>query len=315
MDRLRADRSLSRWTLTGLSGAMLTLQAACIVVVPEARPLLMRRRGVLTQEVEARPVLGPDYIDQDVQLESSTGTRVELSVRIPSDSAGLSRPAVLLIGGHRTGRDAARLVSDTHGAVVAALSYPTRVRRIENLHDFFAVRRALLDTPAAISLAMDYLSALEEVDPERIELVGVSLGAPFACVAGSLDKRFQRVWAIHGGGSPERLLSHALRERMSWGPARRWAARSLTLASLATLLAPEDWVAGISPRPFVMINARGDERIPDECVELLFAAARKPKDLMWIDGGHVDPDEAQIVQELCDLVLGQIMSELPSAGN
>ena len=294
-----------------LVGWGLALQTSCIVVLPEAEALLSRHQGELTQSHEEPAQTGEHYVDQEVRLESSRGLTVEMTVRVPLLPSDSPRPAVLLVGGHRTGREAARLVSDSHGAVVAALSYPTRIRKIRDLDDFFAVRRGITDTPAAISLAMDYLRERAEVDPERIELVGVSLGAPFVCVAGSRDPRFRRVWAIHGGGSPERLLAHALREEIGWAPLRRWVARSLTLASLATLLAPEDWVAGISPRPFVMVNARGDERIPAECVELLYAAAREPKELLWIDGNHVDPDETQLVQDLCDLVLERVVGESP----
>ncbi len=216
---------------------------------------------------------------------------------------GAPRAALLLLGGHRTGRRATQLVPGTTKAVVAAMSYPTRLERIRGLSDALAARRAILDTPAAVMLCADYLGARPEVDPTRIELVGVSLGAPFVCVAGALDARFARVWAIHGGGSPARLLTAALR-RDSDSPILCWlGGRSLAAFAHGIALAPESWVGRIAPRPFVMVNARDDDSIPRVCVEILHAAASEPKELVWVAGGHVDKGKQEQIRELCSLVL------------
>jgi dienelactone hydrolase len=82
------------------------------------------------------------------------------------------------------------------------------------------IRQALLDTPAAVFLAIDYLLTRPDVDPARVELVGASFGTPFATVAGALDPRVTRVWSVHGAGEPYTLMSHNLRKSVPWGPAR-----------------------------------------------------------------------------------------------
>jgi len=42
-----------------------------------------------------------------------------------------------------------------------------------------------------------------------------------------------------------------------------------------------------------MVCASGDERIPRGSVERLFDAAREPKELVWVDGLHLDGDRPE----------------------
>lgn len=249
------------------------------------------------------------YLDQDLVLVSTSGLEVELLVRRP---AGITEPAplVLLLGGLETGKAAARLVEADRPVVVAALSYPTELHKIRTdlglFDDITAARRAILDTPAALMLAIDHLSRQPFVDPSRIELVGVSLGAPFAVVAGALDPRVDRVWSIHGGGDPAAMIDKGLESRIGFGPAR-WAVAKLA-AQLAhsSSVAPERWVGKIAPRPFIMVNAEHDERIPRTCVDTLFDAAGEPRELIWDPGAHIDVDRDARLRGLTELVLDRI---------
>lgn len=280
---------------------------AWLVRDPTAR-ILERRGGIARVEIELVRA-GEAYRDEELRLVSTSGLEVELAIRRPAGESARALPTALILGGNRTGRDAAWLVEAGRGTVVAALSYPTRVQRIEGPSDAFDVRRAILDTPAAVMLAMDHLVSLPEVDPARVELVGVSLGAPFACVVGALDHRFRRVWSIHGGGDPLRLFDHALAKDVGFAPARVVAAFSIALAAHGFELAPEAWAGRIAPTPFVMVNAEGDRRIPRTCVETLYAAAREPKELRWVEGAHVSGRDEEQVRALCALVLERMRAD------
>ena len=55
-----------------------------------------------------------------------------------------------------------------------------------------------------------------------------------------------------------------------------------------------------------MVCASGDERIPRESVERLFEAAGSPKELVWVDGAHLDGDK----QESLDPVLAVVLERL-----
>jgi dienelactone hydrolase len=312
-DIVSANDTTSRtrcWNRFDGAGRVLALAglAGC-VCDPAAR--ILERRGSLVSAVEGELVAGSGHVDQEVALVASSGLEVELVVRRPEDRNGVERrPVALILGGADTGRQAARLVPDTHGIVVAAMSYPTDVRRIGGLADALDVRRAILDTPSAVMLSLDWLLAQPYADPARVELVGVSLGAPFACVAGSLDERVRRVWSIHGGGSPARLIAHALDDEL-WAPCAWLGGRAIAWLAHGYTLAPERWVAGIAPRELVMVNALDDEDIPRACVELLFAAAREPKELRWLPGGHIDKDDEERIRALCRMVVEAVVNAQP----
>ena len=309
MGRRGSARSPRRRTRTRFAVASVALVlagiAGCLLLLRDPTARILDRRGLLESALEGELVRDSGHVDQEVRLVSTSGLEVQLAIRRPDDGAAIPRALVLILGGHDTGRAAARLFPDTHGLVVAAVSYPTSVTRIRKIADFFDVRDAILDTPSALMLSLDYLCARSYADPARVELVGVSLGAPFACVAGSLDDRVRRVWAIHGGGSPSRLLAHSLHDDLP-APLCGLAGYALAFVAHGMTLAPEDWVARIAPRSFVMINGLDDERIPRACVDLLYAAAHEPKELVWIPGGHIDKHDETRMRELCDMVVAAV---------
>jgi hypothetical protein len=117
------------------------------------------------------------------------------------------------------------------------------------------------------------------------------------------------VWSLHGGGDPYALIELNLRKRIGFAPARHVVTSVAWVLGNCRCLAPERWVARISPRPLYFINAKDDERVPRECVELLWNAAREPKEMVWIEGRHVEPKRVEIVQELVDRVLTRMADE------
>jgi dienelactone hydrolase len=249
------------------------------------------------------------YEVRRVRVTATSGLAVELTIRrAPDDSAG-PLPLVSILGGHYTGRDAVRLLGDTRGTVVAALSYPfegdPRPHAATFVREIPLIRKAFLDTPPSIMLALDYLLRRPDVDRSRVEAVGVSLGAPFVTIAGALDPRITRVWVLHGSGGSFAPLEMNMRRTIGFAPLRWVAAGVANVIIAGPRLAPERWVADIAPRPFVMVSAEGDERLPRHAVERLFHAAREPKEMIWMPGEHIHADEATIGR-LTEIVLERV---------
>lgn len=305
-----------------VAGLLVTLALVLLVgtvgalwLVRDPAPHFAARYAPIVAVEESAPRVEDGHRVHDASLTSASGLAVDLTVKRPlADSADTAaptpRPLVLLLGGHRTGRDAAALIADTRGAVVASLSYPfdgnDRAKGVAVAREAPGIRGAMLDTPPAIRVALDYLLAQPWVDPTRVEGVGVSLGAPFMTIAGALDARIGRVWSIHGAGDPYRLLSANL-ERYVGGAGPRAAVAGLAHVAInGPGLAPERWVGQIAPRPFVMINASDDTRIPRDAVLTLYDAADEPRELVWMTGGHVGPRRADIVQRLVDMVFARM---------
>lgn len=271
-------------------------------------PRIRARHGQLAN-VSSGPLAADSvHVNQIVRLTSTSGLTVQLMLRYPADSGTVSRrPVFLILGGYRTGDRAATLIPDTHGNMVAALAYPYEgdlgVKGLAVVPEVPAIRGAILDTPAAILLAVDYLLSRPDVDSTRIELVGASFGTPFATMTGALDARVTRVWSLHGAAWPYRQIELNLRRPIPFAPAR------IVVAGLATLFAsgprfdPERWAPQIAPRPFIMINAREDERMPREGIEALYAAAKEPKEIIWLEGLHMQSNRKEILAGLVETVL------------
>lgn len=305
-DPKRAWHRAWRWLAGGL--LLLVLVAAgwlALQLRTKEAYFAARRTTVATAEVAPTRVEAGGFLSQAVRVVGANGLAVELRVlRPPVD--GARHPLVVLLGGHRTGRNAVDLLGAPGPLVVAALDYPydgpERPRGWrQSLAAIPAARRALLDTPPAVWLALDWLLAQPWVDPGRAELVGVSLGVPFAAVAGAGEPRFGRVWLIHGGADNRAWLEHNLGSKVKSDRLRHLAGGLGYLLAHGPTLEPERWVPRIAPRPVIIIGAREDRRLPARLVEQLHAAAGAPKELIWTDGGHIDR-RPEAVRQLLDVV-------------
>ncbi|WP_396222699.1 alpha/beta hydrolase family protein [Gemmatimonas sp.] len=273
------------------------------------------RRGEVASVTRDEATVEEGHYIEAVTVRSTSGVTVPMLVKRPlADSAA---PLVVVLGGHATGRDAARLIPDTRGRVVVALSYPyTGPHRMKGLEIFKwapDIRQALHDTPPAIQLALDWLLQQPWVDAREVHGVGASLGTPFMTVAAALDPRITHVWSVHGAGQSRALLAHNARESMPHLLAPLAGALADVIIS-GPYLTPERWAARIAPRPFTMINATNDERLPRAAVEALYDAAQQPKTLLWMPGQHVQPNRPEVVRALVTTVL-QRMEPAPAESN
>lgn len=267
-------------------------------------PGFAARRGEVASVTRDAATVEEGHRIEAVTVRSTSGVTVPMLVKRPlADSAA---PLVLILGGHATGRDAARLIPDTRGRVVVALSYPYtgphRMKGLEILKWAPDIRQALHDTPPAIQLALDWLLQQPWVNAREVHGVGASLGTPFMTVAAALDPRITHVWSVHGAGRTRDLLAHNAQESM---PAL-FAPLAGTLADVIVggpYLTPEKWVQRVAPRPYTMLNATEDERLPRPAIEALYAAASQPKAIVWFPGKHVQPNRPEIVRALVTTVL------------
>jgi dienelactone hydrolase len=305
-----------RQLLLAIVATSATIAAAVAYLLRDPTPRFLARRSSLATVAESAPSLERGYELRPVRLTATSGLSLELTVRRAMEDSVGRLPLVVILGGHHTGRDAVRLLGDTRGTLVAAVSYPfagdPRPDAATFLREIPAIRAAFLDTPPALMLALDYLLRRLDVDSARVELVGVSLGAPFVSIAGALDTRFTRVWVLHGSGGSFAPLEMNMRPTIRFAPLRMVAAAVANVIIAGPRLAPEHWVRRIAPRPFVMVSAEGDERLPRAAVEALYRSAREPKRLIWMPGRHVHADTATI-RQLADIVLAEVRADASEA--
>jgi len=145
-----------------------------------------------------------------------------------------------------------------------------------------AVRQGVRDVRRGAA----WLRARREVDPERVGIVGVSLGAFMAELAAGADGGFDRCAFVLGGGSIADAVWSGSRDT------RKIAAlleeRGWPRAKAAPLLAPLEPIglaAGVRREGVLMINCRADEVVPPASTERYWEALGRPP-IVWYDGGH-----------------------------
>ena len=295
--------------------AMLIVGAGCSVAVVawllrDPEPIFASRRGALVSIDTLPSTTDGATSEQEVHLVSSSGLRVVLAVRRPA-SASLDerRQLFLALGGQQRGRASGALVGDTRGAVIASLEYPfdgdRRAKGVALVAQVPAIRRAFYDTPPAVSIALDYLLSRADVDPTRVELVGASFGAPFATIAAARDSRVSRLWIVQGGGRPFAMIDQGLKRDVPLAVLRWPLAGIATLLASGPRLAPERWIGRVAPRPVFLLSARDDERIPRASADALWAAAREPRERIWLPGAHLQGDRPDVMQMVVDSVMAR----------
>ncbi|MGH7638207.1 MAG: hypothetical protein ACREOK_11200 [Gemmatimonadaceae bacterium] len=295
-----------------ISAAVLVggLCALTLYLLRDLRPRFEDRRSSLASVEESEPIIEGNSSFQDVTLTAASGLQVRINVRRQVADSGQALPGVVILGGHVTGLASARLVGETPGIAVVGMSYPftgnPKPGTATFLREIPKIRAAFLDTPPALMLVMDYLYRRSDVDTTRVEAVGVSLGAPFVTIAGALDTRYTRIWALHGSGGSYAPLEASMRRTIKFAPLRYLAAAIANVLISGPRLAPENWAAQISPRPFVMVNATDDERLPRESVDALYAGAAEPKEIIWMRGRHIHAD-AETIQRLVRIVMERVV--------
>jgi hypothetical protein len=261
-----------------------------------------QRHGTLAGSELLEATNTPVQTAEFIRLSSTSGLQVSARV-IRSITADERLPVLIVLGGHRTGSDAVDLFGTVGRRAVVALDYPydgpEKIRGFgQAITALPRARRAFIDTPPAVSLAVDWILEQAWSDPDQLVVIGASLGVPFAALVTARDQRIAGTLLVHGAADNLGWLETQVARRNDWKILHRplatlifWLAHGPSFDSAAH-------VAEISPRPVVIIGAREDERTAEGQTEALFAAAGEPKILRWTTGRHVQPGRTEIIEEL-----------------
>ncbi len=302
-------RTVVRRTAVGLAvcAAAVAAWVAYVALHDYSAEFLERKGSMTSARIEQR---NGDAERQWLTLTSRSGLRVACGLLVPRQSSGRI-PAVVLLGGKATGKYAVDYALGIEDVIVVAPDYPYEPRPSYSMSEFVgdvpAIRRALLDMVPSVMLVFDYLSTRSDVDTTRIILLGYSFGAPFVPCVIAHDRRPAVGAMVYGGGDLSSLIRHNVRRYE--GPvisALVGAAGGIFLHPLE----PMRYVGRMAPVPLLMINGTDDEQIPQENAEMLFAAARDPKELVWIPSHHVNPRNV----ELTLLIIATLRERLVARG-
>lgn len=137
----------------------------------------------------------------------------------------------------------------------------------------------------AVRAGVDYLAARSELDANRLGILGFSMGGYIAAIAAAQDPRLH---AVVLSATPTDARVHTLYEYRRW----TWVGQRAALWALERHgmdlngPAPIREVARIAPRPLLIFGGKQDLVVPESMLRSLFDAAREPKQLVLIEGGH-----------------------------
>jgi fermentation-respiration switch protein FrsA (DUF1100 family) len=297
-----------------LYATVLLLVALGIYVLELAIPkrdYFTERRGTLAAtEILVSSENGT--VQKTLRLESTSGLSVRMRVARPATAPGETLPVIIVMGGENTGKDAVDLVGEPDGVAYVALDYP--YDGDQELDAFFEsiaaipdIQQAFLDSPPAMSLALDWVAQQPWFDEQRVELVGASLGVPFTAVAGAIDSRFTRVWLLHGGADNVSWVMHAGRKYIRNEFLRGIVARGALLLVYGNSFRTLDWIPEIAPRQLVVVMAKDDDYVPPEAqAPFVEAAGSEHVDVIWTEGQHIRPTRKEELQQLLDVVLSRV---------
>jgi cephalosporin-C deacetylase-like acetyl esterase len=148
-------------------------------------------------------------------------------------------------------------------------------------------RAAYVQNVIDLRRAVDLLSQRDDVDPERLALVGFSYGGVLAGILAGLERRFDAIVVMSG---PGRMTSFLGREGRSWvraAPAGRRAARRTQLTRYLAHMRAVDAVpyVGRATAPLLFQFGRRDD-MPRAWFDAYTRAAPAGKRVQFYAAGH-----------------------------
>lgn len=150
-----------------------------------------------------------------------------------------------------------------------------------------AFRRRAAVTVVDTRRLVDYLQSREDIDPNRIYLVGASYGAITGSTATAKEPRLRAAVLVYGGGNLEKLLNAPLIREGAGRFAKLLDPVVVPFAKFYLGIAdPVRHVGGIAPRPVLFQNGSKDTLVCPRAGQAFYDACREPKSISWYDSDH-----------------------------
>ncbi len=145
------------------------------------------------------------------------------------------------------------------------------------------IKQAVLDSRRA----WDVLRHWPAVDPDRVGLLGVSLGALNASIVGGVEPRIRRIAMVLGGGDlPSIVFNESSETKEARAALAKRGIGPSDLRRMWTDIEPLRYAHRMRGASVLMLNTREDEVIPRASTERLAEAIGDTAEVIWFDGDH-----------------------------
>ena len=124
---------------------------------------------------------GPSVMRQyrKLELASTEGERVQITVSLPTHARTRPMPVLILLGGHRTGRNNVKYVPQPGDNVLIGYEYPIERKKIKRgpsmVWKAAALRRTVLQVPGQVTAVIRWARSQPWADPELNSCFNVAL--------------------------------------------------------------------------------------------------------------------------------------------
>lgn len=237
-----------------------------------------------------------------VEFTSVHDQRVPAILALPRNTAA-PYPAVILVHGSGGSKSTSYIVAASEALTrcgYATIAIDTQYhgdRRVPgrsgeiHMPDSYTMRDAWVQSVVDIRRTVDYLESRKDIDPARLGYLGFSQGAMLGAIFGGIDRRVGVFCLAVPGGGFLNIIRHISRYpilRDHW-PSVTTPALMAKVERIANITDPAHYVAGISPRPLLILVAKYDEIIPPEGSQAIVNAVSNDPNLQvaQIPSGHV----------------------------
>ena len=244
---------------------------------PATAPLAYRDRGV---------VLRTDGVTVHDAGFQSGGQWIDAYVA--EDGKKGKHPAVVLVAGG--GGDRTQLVGDAvalakRGIVAITItppstSHPPAAPR-SNRERVEQAKQVTVADVVAVRRAADAVSALPNVDPQRLGYLGWSNGAKTGTYVAAKDGRFKALVLLSGGADTLAQFVEAAPKSL----------RPLVRSQLG-LIDPLRYIAAVPAGRLLLEDGRSDEVVPQAALLNMIRAAPKGTPVHWYAAGHALDEQA-----------------------
>ncbi len=165
-------------------------------------------------------------------------------------------------------------------------------RLLNSEGDLEVTRRIFIKTIIDVRRSIDWLISQEETDPERIGIMGASMGAFLSSLVAEIDPRIRSSVFILGGGNLAKLFSESRERTIRSFRKVVMKKEKITLEQFFQLVSqkfkdidPLTYASKLSPETVLMINTVNDVVVPRDCTLEFWSGIGKPE-LIWLPFTH-----------------------------